>query len=89
MTFTSKGPQVTQGGHMITALTMSLEDEHRLFETPGTPSANLDDWLKRFPGAWAETAGMGLAKQQPPIVVELKATSVSVAVRQYPMSREA
>ena len=32
---------------------------------------------------------MGLAKQRPPIIVELKASATPVRVRQYPMSQEA
>ena len=32
---------------------------------------------------------MGLAKQRPPIIVELKASATLVRVRQYPMSQEA
>ena len=39
--------------------------------------------------AWAETAGMGLAKQRHLVVIELKAEVIPVRVRQYPMSQEA
>ena len=39
--------------------------------------------------AWAETAGVGLAKQRHPVVIELKAEASPVRVRQYPMSQEA
>lgn len=46
-------------------------------------------WLDEFPEAWAETAGLGLATQVPPVVVDLKTTAVPISVRQYPMSREA
>lgn len=81
--FTSDGPEVT------TALTVQLDDEHRLFERPRPEKSCLNDWLVRFPGAWAETAGIGLARDRPPIIIELKATSIPVAVRQYPMAKEA
>lgn len=34
-------------------------------------------------------AGLGLANQQPPVVVTLKATATPILVRQYPISKEA
>lgn len=46
-------------------------------------------WFCEFPEAWAETAGMGKAKYQPPVHVELKAQASSIVVRQYPMPVEA
>ena len=39
--------------------------------------------------AWAEMAGMVLAKQRHPVVIGLKAGATPVRVRQYPMSQEA
>lgn len=60
---------------MITALTMCLEDEHRLFEVPEVQPVDMKDWLDQFPEALTETAGMGLAERRSPIVIELKATS--------------
>lgn len=88
ISFTPEGPQVTQEGQTITVLSIKLEDEHRLFE-PAPVRADLTTWVQRFPEAWAETAGMGLAKQRPPIIIELKATAEPIAIRQYPMSQEA
>lgn len=73
-----------------TLLTLQLEDEHRLFEASAKGKREIDDeWLRLYPEAWAETAGMGLAIGQPPVVVELKSSTTPVAVRQYPMAREA
>ena len=46
-------------------------------------------WVHKYPLAWAETAGMGLAKQRHPVVIGLKAGATPVRVRQYPMSQEA
>ena len=46
-------------------------------------------WIQKYPLAWAETAGVGLAKQRPPIIVELKANATPVKRKQYPMSEEA
>ncbi|KAK1327392.1 LOW QUALITY PROTEIN: hypothetical protein QTO34_014196 [Cnephaeus nilssonii] len=89
ITFTPEGPEVTQSRRMATALTLCLDDEHRLFEKQGTEISHINDWLSRYPGAWAETAGTGLAAERPPVVIELKATSTPVAVRQYPMPKEA
>ena len=49
----------------------------------------MQQWIQKYPLAWAEIAGVGLAKQRPPIVVELKANATPVRVKQYPMSQEA
>ncbi|XP_052518747.1 histone-lysine N-methyltransferase PRDM7-like [Budorcas taxicolor] len=46
-------------------------------------------WIQKYPLAWAEMAGVGLAKQRPPIIVELKANATPVKIKQYPMSQEA
>ena len=49
----------------------------------------MQQWIQKYPPAWAEIAGVGLAKQRPPIVVKLKANATPVRVKQYPMSQEA
>ena len=49
----------------------------------------MQQWIQKYPPAWAEIAGVGLAKQRPPIVVELKANATPGRVKQYPMSQEA
>lgn len=68
-----------------------LEDEYRLFEfekeNPG--SGDLSLWLRKFPQAWAEMAGIGKAKHRPPVYVELKPQATPIAVCQYPLPREA
>lgn len=90
--FTPQGPDViTEGskpGTMV--LTLSLANEHQLLETkaPALTVQQQQKWLGVFPEAWAETAGLGLATQVPPVVVDLKATAVPILVQQYPMSRE-
>ena len=56
---------------------------------PATISPGVQPWVQRYPQAWAKTAGLGLAKQRPAIIVELKASASPVRVRQYPMSQEA
>ena len=78
-------------GHPLQVLSLALKDEYRLYlpEAPATISPEVQPWVQRCPQAWAETAGMGLAKQRPPIIVELKASASPVRVRQYPMSQEA
>ncbi|XP_053766098.1 uncharacterized protein LOC128779057 [Panthera pardus] len=88
--FTPGGPQVT-GPHNqpITTLTLRLEDEYRLHQGPPSQSQNIEPWLQQFPGAWAETGGMGLAKHRPALFIELKPGADPVRVRQYPMSMEA
>jgi hypothetical protein len=71
-------------------LTLNLEDEYKLYEpkTNWDPSQDIY-WLKEFPQAWAESGGIGLAKQQAPLVIPLRATATPISVKQYPMSHEA
>lgn len=60
--FSEEGAQVlNRDGQPIQILTVSLQDEHRLFDTPVTTSLP-DVWLQDFPQAWAETGGLGRAK---------------------------
>ena len=88
----SGGISVTDGlGQPIHVLSLALRDEYRLY-SPKPPAAvdpAMQQWIQKYPLAWAEIAGVGLAKQRPPIVVELKANATPVRVKQYPMSQEA
>ena len=72
----------------VAYLILNVEEEYRLheqkFET--LPSK---EWLTAFPEVWAEQSGMGLARQVPPVVVQLKAAATPISVRQYPMSQGA
>ena len=70
---------------------LALRDEYRLFlpKPSEVIAPDIQPWVHKYPLAWAETAGMGLAKQRYPVVIELKAEVTSVRVRQYPMSQEA
>ncbi|XP_062932764.1 uncharacterized protein LOC134361693 [Cynocephalus volans] len=87
--FSAKGPQVTWEDRSPTmCLVLNLEEEYRLHEKP-VPSSIDPSWLQLFPTVWAERAGMGLANQVPPVIVELKSGASPVTVRQYPMSKEA
>ncbi|XP_077814878.1 uncharacterized protein LOC144333635 [Macaca mulatta] len=87
--FSETGAQVlNRDGQPIQILTVSLQDEHRLFDAPVITSLP-DIWLQDFPQAWAETGGLGLAKYQAPIIIDLKPTAVPVSIKQYPMSQEA
>ncbi|CAD7688336.1 unnamed protein product [Nyctereutes procyonoides] len=47
------------------------------------------EWLTNYPQAWVETAGMGLAVNQPPIIINLKPSATPISIRQYSMSKEA
>jgi hypothetical protein len=60
---------VTDGqGQPLQVLTMSLEDEHRLFslwDPPPKPiewSPEMAYWIQTYPQAWAEIAGVGLVE---------------------------
>ena len=90
--FDSGGISVTDGlGQPIHVLSLALRDEYRLY-SPKPPAAvdpAMQQWIQKYPLAWVEIAGVGLAKQRPPIVVELKPSATPVRVKQYPMSQEA
>ena len=86
--FTSEGPQVSWGKAPVACLVLNTEEEYRLHEEQ-PKNAVSSGWLTAFPNVWAEQAGMGLAKQVPPVVVELKADATPISVRKYPMSKEA
>ena len=82
---------VTDGlGQPIHVLSLALRDEYRLcVPKPSEVIApDIQLWVHKYPLAWAETAGMGLAKQRHPVIIELKAEA-TVRVKQYPMSQEA
>ena len=78
-------------GQPIHVLSLALRDEYRLFVPKPSEviAPNIQPWAHKYPLAWAETAGMGLAKQRHLVVIELKAKAIPVRVRQYPMSQEA
>lgn len=76
-------------GTPLHILTLKMEDEYRLYDKPQEIQGNLDSWLRQYPLAWAETGGMGLALQQPPLFIDLKATATPISIKQYPMSNEA
>ena len=91
--FDSGGVSVTDGlGQPIHVLSLALKDEYRLY-SPKPPAAvdlAMLQWIQKYPLAWAEMAGVGLAKQRPPIIVELKANATPVKIKQYPiLSHEA
>lgn len=49
----------------------------------------MDYWLRTYPQAWAEIAGVGLTAYRAPVVVRVKASAQPIRVRQYPLSAEA
>ncbi|CAD7676918.1 unnamed protein product [Nyctereutes procyonoides] len=89
--FQQKGATITgAGGQPLQVLTLRLEDEHRLHEDSPPSVQPLDsEWLTNYPQAWVETAGMGLAVNQPPIIINLKPLATPISIRQYSMSKEA
>ena len=78
-------------GQPIHVLSLALRDEYRLFvlKPSETIAPDIQPWVRKYLLAWAETAGMGLAKQRHLVVIKLKAEAIPVRVRQYPMSQEA
>lgn len=89
--FQPDGPTVTGSQTLpLSILTMRLEDEHLLHQTtPASQELNIESWLHRFPKAWAETGGMGLARHRPALFIELKPGADPVRVKQYPLPMEA
>lgn len=73
-------------GHKIT---LPLDDEYKLHQRPSSLPNEISTWLTKFPSAWAETGGMGLADHRTPICVELIPGATPVWVRQYPISQKA
>lgn len=78
-------------GKPIQVLTLIApsETEYHLHEPPITNRDDVQQWLKDFPLAWAETGGMGLARHRTLVYVELKSVVDPAQVRQYPMPLEA
>lgn len=68
---------------------MELENENQFFENNSQRAKGMDWWLQNFPQAWAEMAGMGKAKNQPPIHGHLKGQASPATICQYPMSKGA
>ena len=77
--------------HPIHVLSLALRDEYRLYQPKPLMAIdpNVQPWLQKYPLVWAETAGVGLAKQRPPIIVKLKSDATPIRVKQYPLSLEA
>lgn len=86
--FTSDGPEVSWKKNPVACLVLNLEEEYHLHEQK-SETLPFKEWLTAFPEVWAEQAGMELARQVPPNIVELKVAAKSVSVRQYPMSQGA
>ena len=88
--FQPGGPKVTDSQDQpISVLTIQLENEYRLHQTPPLPEQDIGYWLHWCPEAWAETGGMGLAKHHLALFIEVKSGGDPVRVKQYPMSAEA
>ena len=87
--FDHGGISVMDGtGHLTQVLSLALRDKYRLYQQrpPMAIDPNVQPCVQKYPMAWAETAGVGLAKQRPPIIVELKADATPVWVKEYPLS---
>ena len=68
--FDSGGISVTDGlGQSIHVLSLALRDEYRLYlpKPPAAVDPAMLQWIQKYPLAWAEMAGVGLAKQRPMI----------------------
>lgn len=68
ITFASHQPEVSWGVGEPRALTLSLQlgEEYRLYQNKLRLPKGIQDWLDRFPPAWAETGGYGNGKASSP-----------------------
>ena len=92
ITFAPSGPEFSLGAETSQTLVLSLQlgEEYQIYHSKMEPPEGIQDWLTRFPQAWAEMGGgMGLARQVPRVVIELKSGATPIGVQQYPMSKEA
>ena len=82
--FDPGGMSVMDGlGQLIHVLSLALKDEYRLFVPKPSEviAPDVQPWVHKYLLAWAETAGMGLAKQRHLVTTELKAKATPVRVR--------
>jgi hypothetical protein len=91
ITFALSGPELSWGTKTPWTLVLSLQlgEEYQIYQNEMNPPEGLQDWVTRFPQAWAKTGGMRMARLVPPVVIELKSGATPTGVRQYPMGREA
>lgn len=90
ISFDLKGNSVTDHkGWPSHKITLPLGDEYKLYQRPSSLPNESSTWLTKFPSAWAEIEGIGLADHRDPIRVELKPGATPVRIRQYRISREA
>uniref|UniRef100_A0A5F8HKI4 Peptidase A2 domain-containing protein n=1 Tax=Monodelphis domestica TaxID=13616 RepID=A0A5F8HKI4_MONDO len=80
-------------GAPLTVLTLALQDEHLLYSDPAPldipPPPHVRPWVESIPKVWAELSRVGLAINQPPIIIPLKSGATPIRVKQYLMSAEA
>ena len=64
-------------------ISLALRDEYRLIapKPSETTAPDVQPWVHKYSLAWAEMAGMGLAKQRHSVFIKLKAEAISVRVR--------
>ena len=82
--FDPGGMSVTDGLEQpIHVLSLALRDKYRLLVPKPSEviAPDIQPWVHKYLLAWAETAGVGLAKQRHPVVIELKAEASPVRVR--------
>lgn len=58
--FEKTGANITDpSGKPLHVLTLSIEDEYRLHEQDKKAPTDMEEWLLKYPQAWAETGGHG------------------------------
>ena len=82
ITFASPRPKVSWGVETPQTLALSLQlgEEYRIYQDKLKPPEGLQDWLTLFPQAWTVTGGMGMVRQVPPVVIELKSGATPIGV---------
>lgn len=82
ITFAPSRPELSWGDtpRQTLRLTLQLGEEYQIYQKKMTPPEGLQDGLAQFPQAWAETGGMGMVRQVPPVVIELKSGATPIRV---------
>ena len=74
---------------MILSLMIPWEEEWRLYTSPPGEPTVAHELEAEFPSVWAEGNPPGLAKNHPPILIDLKPGAQPAKIHHYMVPREA
>ncbi|KAK1346410.1 LOW QUALITY PROTEIN: hypothetical protein QTO34_000266 [Cnephaeus nilssonii] len=70
-------------------LSLAVQEEWKLYTLQSKASSLEPELEKEFPLVWVEGHPPGLAKDQAPVLIDLKPGAQPVKISQYPIPREA